>query len=121
MARLLTLLAVVAGLLGVLVYVVEQNLDAFCVFKPAQLHDLAKRGIQAHGNDTRAVVAYIVDELHSQPRTAKFVNLDEEWMFNNAGGAMGAMYIIHASVTEYLIIFGAFPLPSVDPPLTAPP
>jgi len=108
MARLLSLLAVVAGLVGVLIYVVEQNLDAFCVFKPAQLHDLAKRGIQAHGNDTRSVVKYIVDELHSLPRSAKHVNLDEEWIFNNAGGAMGAMYIIHASITEYLIIFGSF-------------
>jgi len=91
------ILTIVVAALGALIYVVEKNLDDFCIFQPAQLHDLAKRGIAAHGNDTRSVVRHIVDELNGQARTSRHINLDEEWFFNNAGGAMGAMYIIHAS------------------------
>ncbi|KAH8756729.1 C-8 sterol isomerase [Diaporthe sp. PMI_573] len=106
MARLLFLLAALVGLLSPVVYLMEQRLESFYIFDKDHLHDLSKRAIAAHGNDTRSVTSYIVSELHGNPALANHVSLDEEWIFNNAGGAMGAMYIIHASVTEYLIIFG---------------
>lgn len=54
------------------------------------------------------MINHIVTNLTATyPSTQIKINPDQkEWMFNNAGGAMGAMYIIHASITEYLIIFG---------------
>ncbi|KAH7318570.1 ERG2/sigma1 receptor-like protein [Stachybotrys elegans] len=102
--RLLSILAILTALLSAVVYTVEQNLESFYVFQTDHLHDLAKRGIAQHGNNTRGIVEYIVTELSD--KVPGHINLEEDWVFNNAGGAMGAMYIIHASVTEYLIIFG---------------
>ena len=92
----LTVLALLLALLSGLFYFLDSHLEWFYIFTPAELHDLARRAIGAHGNDTRAVVAFIVGEL-SEKLPGGYVNLDEEWIFNNAGGAMGAMYIIHAS------------------------
>jgi C-8 sterol isomerase len=93
---ILTILGLVLALFTALVVYLDNHLEALYVFEPAHLHDLSKRAIGTHGNDTRAVVNYIVQEL-DQTLSGKYLNLDEEWIFNNAGGAMGAMYIIHAS------------------------
>jgi len=103
--KTLTTLAIIVCFLSALFYYLDSHLEWFYIFNPAQLNDLAQRAIGAHGNDTKAVVNFIVGEL-SEKLPGGYVNLDEEWIFNNAGGAMGAMYIIHASITEYLIIFG---------------
>ncbi|KAF4998505.1 hypothetical protein FGRMN_3124 [Fusarium graminum] len=103
-SKLLVVLGLLTALLSTVVYFVEQNLEQFYIFDLKHLDDLSKRAIAKHGQDTRAVVKLIVDELSE--KNPEHVNVKEEWVFNNAGGAMGAMYIIHASVTEYLIIFG---------------
>jgi C-8 sterol isomerase len=71
-------------------------LEWFYIFSPLQLHDLSLRAISAHGNDTAGVVAFIAGELNEK-FPGGYVNLEQEWIFNNAGGAMGAMYVIHAS------------------------
>jgi C-8 sterol isomerase len=103
-SHLLTILALMTALFSSVVWMVEQNLDKFYIFDTEHLADLSTRAIAAHGDNTRAVVEYIVTELAE--KNPAHVNLEEDWVFNNAGGAMGAMYIIHASVTEYLIVFG---------------
>lgn len=64
-----------------------------------------------HGNNTDGIFDYIVTELRKDPKIGPTLNPHSfrdpsEWVFNNAGGAMGSMYIIHASITEYLIFFG---------------
>ena len=93
---LLSVLAVLTALLSSIFYVLDGHLEKFYIFSPPQLSDLTQRALGAHGNDTRQVVEFIVSEL-SEKLPGGYVNLDEEWIFNNAGGAMGAMYIIHAS------------------------
>lgn len=94
--RSLGLLAAFLALFSALYSFLDARLDQFYIYNPGQLHEISQRAISAHGNDTRGIVDFIVSELdHSVP--GNYVNKEEEWVFNNAGGAMGAMYIIHAS------------------------
>jgi C-8 sterol isomerase len=120
--RLFLFASVLVVCLAVIIGVLDSIKTRFYIFDPEQLHTLAQRALIANGhlnitdgkltpihredaNTVRPVIDYIVAELQKTIGTRYLTN-KEEWIFNNAGGAMGAMYIIHASLTEYLIIFG---------------
>lgn len=99
--RLLISLAV---LLGALFYGTSSFLQTqeplHFIFDPARLHAIAQQSVHAHGNDTGAMVAEIVGQLRQDDALAPYLSVEEEWIFNNAGGAMGAMYLIHASKSK---------------------
>ncbi|KXT05533.1 hypothetical protein AC578_3715 [Pseudocercospora eumusae] len=105
--KLSSFLILAFAILYAIYTVLDSNLETFYIFTPDQLHRISLSALQQHGpNNTSAVIASIVSQLHSIDSIHPYLSTSEEWMFNNAGGAMGAMYIIHASITEYLIIFG---------------
>ena len=101
--------------LGVLIALVA----AFCavvdqpshwVFDPKTLKEVAQRGIANaakanNGNATaeQVIKAVIAETTKQYPKYAKFSG---DWLFNNAGGAMGSMTVLHSSLSEYLIVFG---------------
>jgi hypothetical protein len=74
------------------------------LFDPEVLHGCAKHGVeQATVEDafdvvTAALLAKYPDHIEAGPR---------DWIFNNAGGAMGQLTLLHASLSEYIILFGS--------------
>jgi C-8 sterol isomerase len=82
--------------------------DRWYVFDPVHLHELQLSALSVSPNNTSGMISHILANLTATyADTRVSINTDSsEWVFNNAGGAMGAMYVIHASITEYLIIFG---------------
>ncbi|KAG8678424.1 C-8 sterol isomerase [Ceratobasidium sp. 395] len=98
--------ATVLGILALLCSYLETIKDQWYIFDPTTLHELSKEAIALHKEDMPKVISHIVANL-TETHGTRHINVREhEWVFNNAGGAMGAMYVIHASITEYLIIFG---------------
>jgi C-8 sterol isomerase len=86
--RFLTFLSVVIAAFASLFYFLDGHLEKFYIFSPAELHELSLKAIELHGNDTTLVVKHIVESLNA--KHPAHVNLEQEWLFNNAGGAMGA-------------------------------
>ena len=72
------------------------------VFEPDELHEIAKRAV---GLERKEACNQIVAEL--KEKYQGHIRTDLPWIFNNAGGAMGAMKLMHLSLSEYIILFGS--------------
>ncbi|KAG7697799.1 hypothetical protein KL951_002373 [Ogataea haglerorum] len=77
------------------------------IFDKTELQQICVAAIKAHPNNATAIM-YAVQEKMSEVYGDQVVNKlnFNDWVFNNAGGAMGQMFILHASVSEYVIFFG---------------
>jgi hypothetical protein len=72
------------------------------LFDPDELHEISKRAL---AQKTRTAIITSVEEQLEQ-RYPKLITRSAPWLFNNAGGAMGQIKLLHCSLTEYILIFG---------------
>jgi hypothetical protein len=72
------------------------------IFQPADLHEISKQAAQEKSRDS--IIRSVSEEL--KRRYPKHIDLNVPWLFNNAGGAMGQIKLLHCSLSEYILLFG---------------
>lgn len=107
MRWLIRLSAAVLVAYWVLEFVRVNYLHKAYIFDRDHLQVIGKQVIARHpdGNAT-AIMLDMHDCLKEE--YGDYINdfNEDDWVFNNAGNAMGTMFVLHASITEYLIFFG---------------
>lgn len=68
--------------------------------------DVAKLAKQYSGQDHEQAFSKVVVELRKRYPGHILPDEDLQWIFVNAGGWMGSMCLLHASLTEYVLLFG---------------
>ncbi len=71
------------------------------VFDPEVLREVAQAHLEL---PLEQMMLAITEDLAE--RYPGRIQLEREWVFNNAGGVMGQFTILYASLSEYLIFFG---------------
>lgn len=91
-------------LLALLVWPVRYWLDNKTYLFNAQ--DVAELARRYAGQDHDQAFSKVVVELRKKYPGHILPDEDLQWVFVNAGGWMGSMCVLHASLTEYVLLFG---------------
>ncbi|CAG9577955.1 C-8 sterol isomerase-like protein [Leishmania major strain Friedlin] len=104
----LFLIGVVAVVIAFFAYVDQPS---HWVYDPVRLQQIVQQSIATANaaNGGNATAKQVTGEtirliLENYPKTTRYTG---RWLWNNAGGAMGSMTVLHCSFSEYLIIFGS--------------
>ena len=72
------------------------------IFDPDRLHEIAQEAVGLPPEEIHDAVAAPLAQAYPG-----HIETHVHWIFNNAGGAMGQLTLLHASLSEYLLLFGS--------------